>query len=283
MTDLAPLESLYEVSGERITLPLPAALSTLYGPLQFPEHAGRSYGIGNLVETLDGVVSLNVPGRLGGNVISGSNQHDRLVMGLLRAVADVIVVGAGTLRAAPDHLWTAQFIYPPLAESYQVLRTALGKATPPVTVVVTASGKVDLSQRTFKSGEVQVLLVTTAKGAEQLSKSAVPPSVHIATVAGEDEIGGRVVVNAIRDFRATDLTLVEGGPHLLGSLLADQCLDELFLTLSPQIAGRDDSVKRISLVEGQAFGPENPLWGKLAGLKRGDSHLFLRYAFEAKA
>jgi len=283
MTDLAPLESLYESDGHNVTLPLPTILSTLYGPLQFPEHAGRSYVIGNLVETLDGVVSLNVPGKAGGKEISGSNQHDRMVMGLLRAVADVIVVGAGTLRAAPDHLWTAQFIYPPLAESYQALRTALGKSEPPLTVVVTASGELDLRQRTFQTGEVPVLLVTTTQGAENIHQVQLPPTVKMVVVADEGEIGGRAVVDAIREFRPSELNLVEGGPHLLGSLLADQCLDELFLTLAPQIAGRGDSVKRISLVEGQTFAPENPLWGKLAGLKRGDSHLFLRYAFESKA
>jgi riboflavin biosynthesis pyrimidine reductase len=76
------------------------------------------------------------------------------------------------------------------------------------------------------------------------------------------------------------LCLVEGGPHLIGSLFADKCLDELFLTLAPQIAGRDESVKRPGLAEGQLFAPQHPLWGRLASLKRAGSHLFLRYAFD---
>ena len=62
-------------------------------------------------------MSLNVPGQSGGGPISGFNQQDRMVMGLLRAVADAVIVGAGTLRSAPQHLWTAEYIYPPLAES----------------------------------------------------------------------------------------------------------------------------------------------------------------------
>jgi riboflavin biosynthesis pyrimidine reductase len=64
--------------------------------------------------------------------------------------------------------------------------------------------------------------------------------------------------------------------------LAEQCLDELYLTLAPQIAGRDGSIERPGLVAGKSFAPEHPLWGTLTGVKRGGNHLFLRYAFEPK-
>src|SRR5687768_15654618 len=142
MNALAPLETLCEVSWERCQeLPLPPELDALYGRLLFPPHPNRPYVIGNFVTTLDGVVSLSIPGRSGGGEISGFNPHDRMVMGLLRAAADVVVVGAGTLRASsPDHVWTAEYIYPPLAEAYCALRRALGKPEPPLNVVVTGSG-----------------------------------------------------------------------------------------------------------------------------------------------
>ena len=92
MTALAPLESLYEGTPERgVNLPLPSELRTLYGRLQFPLHPERPYLIGNFVTTLDGVVSLNVPGQAGGGEISGFNPHDQMVMGLLRAVADAVI------------------------------------------------------------------------------------------------------------------------------------------------------------------------------------------------
>jgi hypothetical protein len=61
---------------------------------------------------------------------------------------------------------------------------------------------------------------------------------------------------------------------------AERFLDELFLTLAPQIAGRDRSVERPGLVAGKRFAAEHPLWGTLIGVKRGGSHLFLRYTFE---
>jgi hypothetical protein len=56
-------------------------------------------------------------------------------------------------------------------------------------------------------------------------------------------------------------------------------VDELLLTLAPRIAGREGAVERPSLVAGRMFAPEHPLWGTLVGVKRGGSHLFLRYSF----
>jgi len=83
----------------------------------------------------------------------------------------------------------------------------------------------------------------------------------------------------VSDVRPTQIILVEGGPRLMGDFFAEQCLDELFLTLAPQVAGRDDASERPGLVAGQSFAPERPLWGTLVGVKRAGSHLFLRYAF----
>ena len=56
-----------------------------------PRHAARPHVIGNFVTSLDGVVSLGIPGKAGGGEISGFNPHDRMVMGLLRAAADAVV------------------------------------------------------------------------------------------------------------------------------------------------------------------------------------------------
>jgi len=78
-----------------------------------------------------------------------------------------------------------------------------------------------------------------------------------------------------------DILLVEGGPHLLAHFYAEGRIDEQFLTLSPQVAGRDGSGKQLGLVEGKTFAPEQPLWGSLNVVKRGESHLFLRYRFSS--
>ncbi len=69
----------------------------------------------------------------------------------------------------------------------------------------------------------------------------------------------------------------------MGDVLAERRLDELFMTLAPQIAGRDGTSDRPGLVAGQVLAPERPRWGTLVGVRRAASHLFLRYAFEPTA
>ena len=284
MSALTPLETLYarEYGRGSSDLPLPPDLLTLYGRLQFPPHPGRAYIIGNFVTTLDGVVSLGVPGHAGGGEISGFNQHDHLVMGLLRASADAVIVGAGTLRSVPNHCWTAEYIYPPQAFAYHTLRIMMGKPEPPLTVIVTARGEINLDFPVFQSGKGPVLIVTTAAGFKRISTHHLRSGVEISTVHHPDSISAQEILAAVHGVRQSDIILVEGGPQLMGDFFAERCLHELFLTLAPQIAGRDDAAERPGLVTGQRFAPEHPLWGTLIGVKRGGSHLFLRYAFETK-
>lgn len=278
---LAPLEPLYE--GEQGShLPLPPELATLYGRLSFPIHPGHAYVYGNFVTTLDGVVTLNAPGHASGGDISGFNQHDRLVMGLLRAIADAVIVGAGTLRVEPDHIWTAQYIYPPLAEAYHVLRLSLGRYPYPLNVIVTANGEVNLDLPVFQCSEIPVLIVTTTQGLQRIRERDIPPSVQIVAMQSTSSISARTVLKEVNRLHQSDLILVEGGPQLMSDFFAEQCLNELFLTLAPQIAGRDPSSERPGFVAGKTFAPERPLWGTLIGVKRAESHLFLRYAFEAR-
>ncbi len=66
-------------------------------------------------------------------------------------------------------LWTATYIYPALADAFAQLRTRLGKAEPPLNVVVTASGAIDPNLRMFQSSEVPVLVLTTSQGAQRRS------------------------------------------------------------------------------------------------------------------
>ncbi len=280
MNNLVSLESLFEIERGS-ALPLPSDLASLYGRLDLPSHPGRPFVLGNFVTTLDGVVALNEPGHASGGDISGFNWHDQLVMGLLRAIADAVIVGAGTLRSAPQHRWTAQYIYPPQALAYQQLRSSLGKPGPPLNVIVTAQGEVDLHLPVFQSGEVPVLIVTTTHGAERIRAERLPPSVQVSALQSTGPLSARAILQAVSRVRQSDVILVEGGPQLLGDFFTEQVLDELFLTLAPQIAGRDGQVERPGLVMGKRFAPEQPLWGTLIGVKRGGSHLFLRYAFPA--
>ncbi|MBV8822564.1 MAG: dihydrofolate reductase family protein [Ktedonobacteraceae bacterium] len=280
MNTLTPLEPLFEVERGS-DLPLPPELLALCGRLQLLQHAGRPTVIGNFVSTLDGVVALNDPDHPDGGDISGFNQHDQMLMGLLRAIADAVIVGAGTLRSAPRHHWTAQHIYPSLAEAYQRLRISLGKPAPPLNVFVTAQGNIRLDLPVFQSGKVPVLIVTTTQGEARIRAQHLPASVQLCAVQSTGLLSARAVLEAVSRVCKSEVILVEGGPQLMGDFFAERCLGELFLTLAPQVAGRNDLVERPGLVTGKQFAPEHPLWGTLISVKRGGSHLFLRYAFEA--
>ena len=254
-------------------------MAALYGPLRLPSFAERPTIIGNFVTTLDGVVSLSVPGKSGGGPISGDNAHDRMTMGMLRAVSDAVIVGAGTLRSIPRHVWTPAYVAPAFADAYQSLRKSLGKADTPLNVIVTARGDIDLDLPVFQSGDVSVLVVTMTDGARRIASRELPPSTRLAVVAGAERLGAQAILDEVQRVCSAKVILVEGGPTLIGDFFAEGCLDDLFLTLAPQVAGRDGSVERPGLVAGRLFAPEQPLWGALVGIRRAGSHLFLRYAF----
>ena len=115
---------------------------------------------------------------------------------------------------------------------------------------------------------------------ERIRQQRLPPSGHVSEVHGAGGLSARAILEAVSRVRQSDMILVEGGPQLMGDFFVERCLDELFLTLAPQIAGRDENTQRPGFVAGKRFAPEHPVWGTLIGVKRGGSHLFLRYAFE---
>ena len=275
---MKPLELLYETAhGDK--LPLPPRLARLYGRLRMPLRGRKPYVISNFVTTLDGVVSLNEKGHASGGDISGFSAVDRAVMGLLRAIVDVIIVGSGTLEVDRRHVWTAERIYPPFANDYRRLRRALGKEATPLMVVVSGSGKLDLGLPLFASGEMRSLVVTSVAGGKRLRKQKAPQFVEIRTARGGRTISARAILDQVRRVTSGKLILVEGGPRLIGDFFAAGLLDEQFLTLAPQVAGREEGDRRLSLVMGRTFAPRAPLWGRLTDLRRSGSHLFLRYAF----
>jgi len=275
LTDLRPLEQLYDGGGGE-PLPLPSQLAALYGELRLPAARRRPYVISNFVQSLDGVAALGIPQTSGGQ-ISGSNPQDRFVMGLLRAIADVVVVGAGTARSVPGHLWTPEYILPALADEYAELRRRLGRAELPLNVIVTARGEVDASQRVFQ-GEAPVMVVTTEAGQLRLTQEAgIDPSL-IRAVGESREVRARTILEALSRDDGQGIVLLEGGPHLMGDFFGEDLVDELFVTVSPLIAGRDGH-ERPGIVTGREFAPDTPIWGELLTVKRADNHLFLRYAF----
>ena len=278
LTGIRPLERLYDGTvGE--PLPLPSQLVGLYGELRLPNVRRRPYLISNFVQSLDGVAALGIPQTSGGQ-ISGSNPQDRFVMGLLRAIADVVVVGAGTARSVPGHLWTSDYIFPALGDEYAELRRRLGRAELPLNVIVTARGEVDASQRVFQ-GEVPVMVVTTEAGQRRLTQEAGFDPSLIRTVGESGEARARTIFKTLSRDDDPAVVLLEGGPHLMGDFFGEDLVDELFVTVSPLIAGRDGH-ERAGIVAGREFAPDGPILGELISVKRADNHLFLRYAFASR-
>ena len=222
------------------------------------------------MSSIDGVVALG-ESTSAGSTISAKNPADRFLMALLRACADAVLLGAGTLRATPGHLWTPDHVYPQQAESFAALRRALGRSPEPKLVLVTGRGDVEASHVALQHGAI---VMTTASGATNL-EGRLPPSCEVVVVGEGDRVDLTEGLETLRS-RGFGVVLTEGGPHVMGELIERELLDEAFLTISPVIAGRAHD-RRLGMVEGEELLPERGAWSRLLTARRHGDYLFLRY------
>ncbi len=222
------------------------------------------------MQSIDGVVAMSGVDS-SGPVLSGRSAADRFVMGLLRAAASAVMIGAGTLRDTPKHHWTAEHIYPELASDLTRLRGALGLPERPRLVVITGSGAVDVGHPAIREGAT---FLTTDAGAERL-KDIIPASCDLRSwpadrvplpegVAWLQQQGHRRILS-------------EAGPTVMGQLLQADLLDELFVTLSPVLAGRDGG-GRPGLIEGITFLPGRRIQASIRSMRRSGDYILLRYS-----
>ena len=283
---MKPITTLVDRSAAFGRAVLPVELKDLYdGDLHFnvPGPGDRPYVIGNFVSTLDGVVTFEVPGKSGGGDISGFNEADRFIMGLLRASADAVIVGTRTLlETAPGHIWSAEYVYSECREQYARYRhDTLDRPEAPINVVVSGSGRVDLERAVFRTPGVRTLIVTSPHGNELLIRNGVAKleSVEARPVRVQDgKIAPGTILKLLRDEFAVELLLHEGGPTLFGDFVSHNCVDELFLTIAPQFAGRAEKGKRPGVIAGLEFDPETAPWLKIISVKQSEDHLYLRYS-----
>jgi riboflavin biosynthesis pyrimidine reductase len=262
---LVPGEA-FELLFEHPDLPagaLPAELARTYGGgLAF--EGPRVFA--NFVASLDGVVALNRSGN-SGQVISQDSRADRFVMGLLRACAGAVIVGAGTFRSSARHRWQPEIIYPPAAALYAELRAELGLAPSLQLVLVSASGTLDLNAPALADAWV----ATSPEGADRL-RGKLPSGARLMafdfTRSGLSDL-----VSTLHDEGHRQI-LTEGGPTLLAQLVRDRLVDELFLTSAPTLFGRFDDDRRKSLLQGLDLAGTTL---ELLSVRRCASHLFLRY------
>ncbi len=260
---------------------LPPGLAEQFeGELTVELRPDRPAIVANFVSTLDGAVSLgpSEPSS-GGGEISGFSEADQFMMSLLRGLADVVIVGAGTVRVGRKHIWTAQFVEPALANVLAGWRSEMGLAPQPTTIIVTASGDLDPTHAGLNDPEVPVEVATTPTGAERLGKLPLAPHVQIRVVGDDKHVSAGGVLDVVRGTGAR-VALCEGGPHLFGELLEARLIDGLFLTVAPQVVGRDSAARRLALVEGASFGDGRGRWANLAWVRRAGDDLFLRYHFQ---
>jgi 5-amino-6-(5-phosphoribosylamino)uracil reductase len=179
--------------------------------LEFPSKQDRPFTIANFVSSVDGRAA--VQGRSG----PLSDDADRAFFHLLRERVDAVMVGTGTLRTERY----GRMIKDPAARQRRVER---GLEPEPLACVVTRSGALPLDIPLFDEERVVVFAPKDIEGTQTVIVD--PAQLTLATAMG----------HLRTDYDVRSL-LCEGGPTLFGSLIQEQLVDELFLTLAPKLAG----------------------------------------------
>jgi len=281
---MALVRTLTDPNQEDLGPALPPGLRELYdGDLHFREStAERPFVIANFVSTLDGVVSYEIKGHASGSTVSGSDTADGFIMGLLRASADAVIVGSGTVHdAGAEALWTPEYTYPNAKLLFREYRVdVLHKPEYPILVLFSGSGRLELERAIFRTPGMRTAVITTSAGRDVLVAAGATtlPSVQIRAL---DAKCGTLAPMAILRLLYAELgvrrLLHEGGPTLFGQFLGANVVDELFLTLSPQVAGRKADAIRPGLVQGMEFMPECAPGFQLLSVRQRAEHLYLRY------
>jgi riboflavin biosynthesis pyrimidine reductase len=281
---MALVQTLFDGELNHLELAISPALGELYdGDLRFHDSPPeRPFVIANFASTLDGVVSYGINGQAGGSTISGSDSADAFIMGLLRASADAIIVGARTFHdVASNGLWTPEYTYPEAKQFYADYRIKiLHKPEYPLLVIVSGSGNLELGRAVFRTQGVRVVVITTSAGKEALERAGATKLSSVQVHALHSTYGAitsEEILQLLYMQLGVRRLLHEGGPTLFGQFLAAKVVDELFLTLSPQIAGRTSATSRSALVQGTEFMPDHAPWFQLVSVKQKAEHLYLRY------
>jgi riboflavin biosynthesis pyrimidine reductase len=257
-------------------LGLPEAFRAVYGSDWRLPQGDRPYVYSNFVLSRDGRVSFSEPGHVGGGDVSGFSDHDRWLMGLLRARADAIVVGDTTLQLEPDHIWSAEGIFPADAAAFSALRVAEERAPLPLQVFLSLEGAVDAAAAVFSYADAHIVLATTARGAKRARLLPATAARVDVLELGDESVDIAALLEMLRSEYAVRTVLSEGGPRAYGSLLAAGCLDDEFLALSPVVIGSAPGVPRPGLIEGVAFTATAHPESRPLTVHRAGNLLFLR-------
>ena len=241
------------------------------------------------VTTIDGVAVPLESGQRGGseialrhlknNPIAAGGRADNRALQYGWATADAVLGGAGILRDNPAATW-----YPRDKDLQDLLR-----GRKPVRAVVTGSGEVDLRHPVFNPQKDQwkPVVFTTRKGEGKLKNQAkrlkANSNNHLQPTEtypiGDTSVDlGKAVGILKRDYK-TKLLDIQGGPILAGGAVKAMLVDEVRLTVSPQIMGdlNSEGRRRPGFVTGVHFGLKDSPLAELEALGVSGSHIFLRY------
>jgi riboflavin biosynthesis pyrimidine reductase len=213
--------------------------ASVYDRLEFPDPPpDRPYVFVNMVATIDGKITT---GERGEPVNDLGSAVDHATMHALEEAADGMMIGAGTLRATPR-----------INVPRHVARFC-----------VTGSGRVDFGHNYFQDAPERAWVVTTEEA------EATGPAIR----AGSGSLDLRAALSAIRGLGIQRL-LCEGGSDLNASLMREELVDELFLTIAPKIRlGRDVP----TIADGEALKREDVQRFQLVSAIPVDDEVFLRY------
>jgi riboflavin biosynthesis pyrimidine reductase len=210
----------------------------------------------NMVASADGAAYLD--GRSAG--LSGPD--DKRIFGVLRALADVVLVGAGTARAEQ---------YRPALRRPSLASLRADRPETPAIALVTRSLGLNLASSLFTDAPPDARTIVITCAASDAELRATTAEVADVIVAGEETVDLALALRALAD-RGMGRVLCEGGPHLLGDLAAADLLSELCLSLSPVLAGPGAT----RIIAGQPLSARRM---KLAHVLAGeDDFLFFRYS-----
>jgi riboflavin biosynthesis pyrimidine reductase len=223
-------------------------------------YPGRDAGVpwlrANMIASADGAATKD--GRAGGL----GNPNDQKLLGLLRALSDVVIAGAGTVIVEG---------YGParVRSEYQSARAAAGQPPAPVMAVVSNQLHLDFAARFFTDEQRRPIVITCEAAPPDRLRAA--HGVADVIVAGSQVVDPRLMVRALAERGHTRL-LCEGGPTFLGACAGSGALDELCITISSLLVGGPS--RRI--LDGPVIEPPAPM--RLTQLLMDDDDfLYARY------
>jgi len=214
-------------------------------------HPDRPWVLLNMISSVDGATNLD------GKSTALGDDDDLAVFKALRAVPDVILVGAGTVRAEN---------YGPVRLDPERIarRRALGLEDVPRLAVVTGRASLDPEARVFSDPDRRPLVITsTSADADRVAALS-----EVAEVVQLDVLDAASIIAALGGSK---VVLCEGGPSLNGQLAAAGLIDEVNLTVAPVVVSGESA----RIIHGDGLEP--PLDMTLDRILMGDRVLFLRY------